>query len=192
MDFSRLDWAFAGTSSTEIKTDPQGRQTVHSKWQHWIDSHSYNPEEEVNDEGDMFPQKDGTTLERGSMVDPATGRMAEYEECWRDVEPVATKDGGKPLCVVIKLEDDANKARGMVVRVGQFCQGFMRVGEKLALERWAWEKGAGWRRQTRMGDMWLPCGVAVDEDWLRKGKSRKDDGVTFGDFLWMVVELEEF
>ena len=187
MNFSRLDWAFAGISSTELKTDPNGKQIVHSKWKHWVDSQSYNPEEEINDEGDMFPQKYGTTLERGSMVDPATGRMTEYEECWRDVEPIAINEEGKRVCVVLRLHDDANKARGMVVRVGQFCQGFLRVGKDMALERWAWDKESGWRRQTRMGDMWLPCGVAGDED-----KLKKDGEVTFGDFVWKVIELEEF
>ncbi len=135
----------------------------------------------------MFPQKDGTTLERGSMVNPANGKMTEYEECWSDIEPIATDEGGKKVCVVLKLHDDANKARGMVVRLGQLCQGFVRVGKKMALEKWAWEKEGGWRRQVRVGDIWLPCGVAIEDD-----KLKMNGEITFGEYMWAVIEFNEF
>ena len=186
LPFSRLDWAFAGTSSTELKTVPDGRQLVHSKWRHWVDSR-FPLAEEVNDEGDMLPQKDGTTLERGTMVNPATGQMTDYEECWSDVEPTSTNSDSERLCVVLQLHDDANNARGVVVRIGQYCQGLLRVGEQLALERWEWKKETGWNRVTRMGDMWLPCGVALDDS-----KLKIDGEVTYGQYLWKVVELAEF
>jgi hypothetical protein len=189
LPFSRLDWAFAGTSSTEIKTEPNGKQLVHSKWRHWVDSR-HPAAEDVNDEGDMIPQTDGTTLERGSMVNPATGQMTPYEECWKDIEPIRIREQAKGVCVVLQLHDDANKARGVVVRVGQCCQGLIRVGEHMALERWVWshEETKGWTRKFRMGDdLWLPCGVALEED-----KLKKDGEVTYGAYVWNVVELSEF
>ena len=186
LPFSRLDWAFAGTSSTELKTEPNGKQLVHSKWRHWVDSR-HAAAEAVNDEGDMIPQGDGTTLERGSMVNPAAEQMTPYEECWKDLEPIRIKDQAKGVCVALQLHDDANKARGMVVRVGQCCQGLIRVGEHLALERWVWSQKDGWTRKFRMGDLWLPCGVALEEGHLRKGGE-----VAYGAYAWKVVELSEF
>ena len=195
LHLTRLDWAFAGTSSSEIRTDSHGKPVVHSTWYHWIDSGTPNAES-VKDEGDMFPQTDGRTIEKGKMVNPATGRMTNYEECWEDVEPVATstesdersQGEGKRVCAVLQLHDDANKARGMVVRVGQFCQGFLRVGEYLSVERWSWTEEGGWQRERRIGSLWVPCGILLkDTEKLAVG-----DRVTHGEFVWKVVETGMF
>lgn len=188
----RLDWAFAGTSSSEIKKLPDGSNIVHSRWQHWVDSRTEQAET-VADEGDMFPQTDGTTLETGRMVNPATGLPTDYEERWRDVEPISTErsgggaEEGRKVCVVLQLHDDVNRARGMVVRVGQFCQGLLRVRDGLSLERWEWESEKGWRRMAKMGDMWLPCGVLLEGEKLRLGGE-----VKYGEFAWKVVEMSDF
>jgi hypothetical protein len=132
----------------------------------------------------MFPQTDRRTLETGSMINPATGVLTDYEECWIDVEPVATrKDEGKKL-YVLALHDDENKARGMVVRVGQFCQGVLRVGDFFSLERWVWNELKGWQRKVHMGDLWIPCGLALDETHLQLGGE-----ITYGDYQWKVLEM---
>ena len=187
----RLDWAFAGTSSSAIKTNQQGNSTVHSKWHHWVDSRNDNAESVV-DEGDMFPQKDGRTLECGSMINPATGQMTQYEECWIDVEPTATnEDDGESdnvkVCMVLQLHDDVHKARGMVVRVGQFCQGILRVGDHVSLERWQWKKSGGWKREVRIGDLFVPCGVILE----RREKLTMGGDVKYGEYLWKIVEISE-
>ena len=81
--------------------------------------------ESVTDDGDMIPQGNGRTLEQGSTVDPVTGIVKEYEEMWADVEALAVghagEKGGDGLkaCVVLQLQDDEHKARGVVARVGQ-------------------------------------------------------------------------
>ena len=143
----------------------------------------------------MIPQGNGRTLEQGSTVDPETGKVKEYEEMWADVEALAVghagEKGGDGLkaCVVLQLQDDEHKARGVVVRVGQFCQGVLRVGEQFCLERWEWKgkEEGGWKRLARIGDLWVPCGVATEE-----GKLKMDGEVKFGDFAWKVVELSHF
>lgn len=145
----------------------------------------------VKDEGDMYPQPDGRTLEKGSMVNPSTGKLTDYQEMWRDLDPVATihedRDEVK-ACVVLMLEDNAHKAKGMVVRVGQFCQGVLRIGHRFSLERWDWKgKEEGWKRAVRIGDFWLPCGVATEE-----GTLKMDGEVKYGEFVWKVVELSHF
>jgi len=167
-----------------------------------VDVHSDEPEK-ITDEGDMLPQPDGErTLERGSMVNPDTGKLTEYEECWLDVKVKAVDlgvggeagdDEKSRTCVVLVLHDDEHKARGMVVRVGQYCQGVVKVGKQFALERWEWkaakEEGSGgqsggWKRLARVGDWWLPCGAALREDLLKL-----DGEVKHQEMVWKVVEL---
>ena len=191
LPLSRLDWAFAGTSSSEMRTSADGTAIVHSTWRHWVDSRYAKPEE-VKDEGDMFLQTQGRTLERGSMVNPATDRMTEYEECWQDVEATTMASEGnsedrKKVSTVLQLHDEAHRARGMVVRVGQFCQGIFRVGSQVSLERWEWEKSGGWKRTVRIGDLWVPCGVVLEGEKLVMGGE-----VRHGEYSWKVVEIGEF
>ena len=127
----------------------------------------------------MFPCADGRTVERGAMVNPATGRRQEYEECWTDEE-------GEGV-VVLVLEDGG--AKGMVVRVGGWCQGIIKVvrgGEaEVSVERWKREEHGGWKRVVRLGRLWLPCAVTWERGMRRGGE------VKYHGFEWRVVEVEE-
>lgn len=189
---SRLEWAFAGTSSSELRHPEEGKAVVHSKWRHWVDCR--NPDADgVVDEGDMYPQTDGRTLEKGSMVNPATGKLTEYEELWKDLDPTVIKkepkeDAPKVSCVVLQLQDDEHEARGVVVRLGQYCQGVLRVGKHFSLERWEWKcEKEGWKRLVRIGDLWVPCGVATEDERLAL-----DGEVKHGEYVWKVIEKSYF
>lgn len=137
--------------------------------------------EKATDEGDMLPREDGTTLETGSMVNPATGNEAEYEELWLDVDATS-----EMRCVVLKLENSKG-ARGMIVLLGNYCQGFMKNGEEgdeMAAERWELDPEKGWRRTVRMGDLELPCAEIIKD-----GKSCDiGDVLETGAGTWAVVE----
>ncbi|KAK3679411.1 hypothetical protein LTR78_000972 [Recurvomyces mirabilis] len=199
---SGLDWAFAGFSHSELQHDDNGKPYAHSTWQHWVSDRARNVDE-VKDEGDMFEMPDGRTLEKGRMVNPATGQETDYEEVWRDgvakVVPEDESDGaddreegeaGKKKCVVLMLHDDEHEARGMVVRMGQFVQGVLRAGSHFSLERWEWMGTAqkeGWQRVVRMGDSWMPCGAATEQRRLALGSE-----IRFGEYVWKVVELADF
>lgn len=92
------------------------------------------------------------------------------------------------MCVVLILDDPASQARGMVVRVGQYCQAVLRVADHFSLERWQWlDKQDGWRRECRIGSMWVPCGSTFDEARVKLGGK-----VRYGDYVWEVVELSCF
>ncbi|KAI7177906.1 hypothetical protein KC343_g13082 [Hortaea werneckii] len=198
--FSALDWAFAGTSSSSVGSpDENGNAVAHCEWRHWIDSRTEKPEDVV-DEGKMYPiEGDGQrSLEKGSMVNPGTGRMTEYEEIWRDVdavgipavvgsEGVGAEDEGKVSAVLI-LDEPGQRARGMVVRIGQYCQGVLRVKGEFSVERWEWAgEEKGWERKVRMGSLFLPCGPARDILGMEVGSQ-----VKHGDYRWEVVELDYF
>ena len=135
----RLEWAFAGIShSTPPVPEPGKIKPSRSVWEHWVDSNSDNPKP---DEGDMWTQPNGDVLEKGSSRDPQTGTLTEYEEMWADLPLERTGLDEGMVSVVLKLQDDARKAMGMVVRVGGWCQGLMKIGNEITLERWQWVSG---------------------------------------------------
>ena len=45
-------------------------------------------------------------------------------------------------CIVLCYEDPSYQARGMVIRVGDHCQGILRLGDHITVERWQWYPGA--------------------------------------------------
>lgn len=129
----------------------------------------------------MYPQADGTTLEKGRMVNPATGRDTEYDELWTDRLAPASD-------VVAVLRVDDGKVKGLMVWIGGWCQALVRDAEQgVALERWERHEDEAWTRTVRMGTRGLPCeGVLMGEVELER------EGVVGceGD-VWEVIELSK-
>jgi len=72
------------------------------------------------------------------------------------------------VCVVLVLRktvEGREGARGMVMRVGGWCQGVLKTGAETTAERWVRGADGKWSRVFRMGKELLPCGVAcLDRD----------------------------
>lgn len=130
------------------------------------------------------------------MVNPATNRMTKYEEYWADfpVEMTEPSKRGKRWCVVLVLDDAANDVRGMVIRVGQWCQGIIKARGEVSVERWVWRAERGvkgvlsgkgdWERVVKLGRLFLPCALTfMPQGVLRESK------ITYGDYRWEVKEL---
>ena len=135
------------------------------RWVHEIDSRTDTPGE---DSGVNTPLPNGDTLEKGRMVDDEDGQVKDYEEVWRKV------DIDEGIAVVLECENDEG-ARGRVVRVGGYCQGMIKVGERTSCERHVRDKGNGkWERVYRYGDVEMPCDLAcLDHGLLREsGEAR--------------------
>lgn len=162
----------------------------HSVWEHWIDSRTDEP---PIDEGDTWPQPDGDVLELGTQVDPVTGVKRKYEELWGDVPVQAFEgDNEERVSLVLKVDDREHNARGLVVRVGQYCQGILQVGDQLLLERWEWNNLAdeaepghqgSWRCKVRMGDGSLPCNQVLNVKGYLHGAIIRSAGLE-----WRVIE----
>jgi hypothetical protein len=215
VDPAHVEWAFAGHSESKVING----KTL-SQWHHWIDSKSTTPEEVV-DKGEMLPEDaDGLALEKGEMVNPATGRVTEYVEGWRDGEIRAVTPPGeevskasreqlhdrgvgvdglraasdadsRKLSLVLRHENVERRARGMVVRLGQICQGVMRVGDEFAYERWEWTDEAGWCKTRSSGNLDMPCDVLT----ILGEIVHADTTVKYGegdDQVWRCVEAERF
>ncbi|KAK3307203.1 uncharacterized protein B0T15DRAFT_394169 [Chaetomium strumarium] len=190
---SRLDWAIAGTSESSLIMNG----TRHGRWHHWIDSRSKSTEG-LMDEGDMFdhPSDPTLTLERGRMVNPLTGAETDYEEMWRS-EPIESTtapsgpDRTSVTCLALQWQgaedgDPPGKVRrGLVVRLGQYCQAFARDGDEITVERLKWDvRQQMWARQVRIGKQELPLEVAT---YFAPAASI-DDEVKVGGAIWKVVE----
>lgn len=180
LPLDRLDWAIAGQSTSEHGEDG----TRHAVFHHWIDSRTSDTET-LADEGIMYPRGDGKELEKGHMVNPATGLDTEYEELWADVAVMPIPDS-RVQYVVLEMERDPARPdeRGMAVRVGQYCQALMRRGDEISVERWEWEAAGGWRETVRFGNAIKACRLALELD----GSLGKDDYEIDGR-VWNIIEM---
>ncbi|KAK8172297.1 hypothetical protein BKA80DRAFT_306869 [Phyllosticta citrichinensis] len=132
---SRLEWAFAGFS--ESGPSPVGiPHVVHKKWVHVIDSRCGFDEEGTADEGDLWDRPGGYSLETGIMRHPATGVDVAYQEMWKEVDVKAVNREPLRYAVVLSHHNPQLKSRGMIVRVGQYCQGIYMLDREVTVERW--------------------------------------------------------
>lgn len=180
---SVLEWAFAGKSSTSLGSLEDGLlKPQHSLWEHWIDSKSDNPS---MDEGDMWPQGNGDVLERGTQHHPITGLECEYEELWGDLEVEIVGEEKHRISIVLKVDDNDAMVKGLVVRVGSWCQGILKVRDKTTIERWEWNPNASktseWSKVVRIGDGVLPCNATFNQE-LNIGLLQS------GNLQWKIVE----
>lgn len=190
---SRLDWAIAGVSRSTPITLPSGQPVLSCEWAHWINSRAgpFNDSETV-DKGLVAPHPDdpALALETGSMVNPTTGVDTEYEECWRDEDV----DGAVVVMELRETDDQGREiGKGLVIRVGDWCQGIIKVvspspgggwDSELSLERWKREASGQWAREAKLGRLWLPCAVT----W--EGSARVGGEVSYEGFVWNTVEVE--
>ncbi|KAK3956623.1 hypothetical protein QBC32DRAFT_366757 [Pseudoneurospora amorphoporcata] len=209
----------------------QGRHPyVRGRWTHWVDSRVSYPtgeeaamakgvrtwsDEAAADEGDMYriPEDERLTLEKGRMVNPATGKEEEYEEVWGP-DDGEKEEGLNVKCVVWELDDEAGCKKGRVVRVGRWTQGILRSGNELLCERWKWvgaggeDKAMRWRLEARVSglvggeegrkldekDEALAFPEALVGDMIsggESGKNREVGGTVKGNNgdVWTLVEL---
>lgn len=140
----------------------------------------------------MYPQPNGDVLEKGINHDASTGEETAYEELWTDLEVgVIPEEGGK-YSTVLKVEAEGGKAKGMVIRVGGWCQGLLiEEGGKMTVERWRWmseendpTQGPGyWKRVVRIGEGEMPGPVL-----LRGVSDGAETEVVNGERKWEIVE----
>ncbi|MCJ1415738.1 hypothetical protein MMC32_002071 [Xylographa parallela] len=176
---STLEWAFAGKSHTTQPKVPGG--PAHTVWSHDVDSQTSDPE---MDEGDMYEQENGDVLECGQNIDADTGEVKKYEELWHDVGVQLVGQEKHHVCVVLMADDKSHNTKGMIVRVGNWCQGILKVGEETTVERWQWSHGDQWQIVAKLGQKSLICETTFHGTSLEIGKV-----IRHHDLDWKTVEL---
>jgi len=135
-------WAFAGTSETALVDGIEC--TAHAKWEHLIDS----KEIDGVDEGDMF------MLQNGDCMEVGVGKNGLYKELWNSPYPNLAPS------VVART---AGQWDGIVIRIGDHCQGILqdKASGKIYVERWV--RGKTWLKDEKSNttgeqeDVVLPC-----------------------------------
>ncbi|KAL1632787.1 hypothetical protein SLS56_003277 [Neofusicoccum ribis] len=211
---ARLDWAFSGSSESLPPADvpaaslaplvavdagalaAQGGwlKVPRKRWNHVVDSRCAWGASPRPDEGCMFPVagRPEACLEMGAMEKvPGSGVVVAYQELWVtvDARQVGNERGRQGMVLSLSIPEE--KARGIVVRVGQFCQGLLMIDHEITLERWEYcagprSPGGGWQRVAKLGGRFLPC------QWTFEGG--RAEGVEVGNtlvdekFEWKVEE----
>lgn len=181
-----IDWAIGGASSSAQVTLDDGSQVSRSTFRHWVSSRTKDVDGVV-DVGDMVPgEKEGTTLETGRMLNPATGVDTAYEELWRDEEPEAVS--GLPTCCVFRLQDDGREERGLFVQLGRHAQSVLRVGDAFTAERWLWrDSSSRWERLLKAGDEKMPNLAGLLDEVGKRHEEGNAIETTSGN--WKVIEV---
>ncbi|GME25565.1 uncharacterized protein LTHEOB_5372 [Neofusicoccum parvum] len=216
---ARLDWAFSGSSESLPPADVPAASLAaplvavdagalaspahggtgwlrvpRKRWNHVVDSRCAWGASPRPDEGCMFPVagRPEACLEMGAMEKVSgSGVVVAYQELWVtvDARQVGNERGRQGMVLSLSIPDE--KARGIVVRVGQFCQGLLMIDHEITLERWEYcagprSPGGGWQRVAKLGGRFLPC------QWTFEGG--RAEGVEVGNtlvdekFEWKVEE----
>ncbi|CAI6340378.1 unnamed protein product [Periconia digitata] len=214
----RLEWAFSGTSTSVATPDPYTASSrgsfgpdpdsrawdgsvTRASWTHWIDSRYPvgTPSSQIPvDEALMFPLDPVRVLEHGQAKNLHTGIMQSHEEMWTDQEIKACRPAATAFCIVLRINLPEVKVRGVVVRLGQYCQGMLMHGGVVTVERWEFVEGdkadeggkkeqGSWQRTVRIGDGFLPCGFTFNEETCLMGGK-----IEYGQHEWVVEERVEW
>ncbi|KAI1772021.1 hypothetical protein F4818DRAFT_454215 [Hypoxylon cercidicola] len=175
-------YATAGLSTVAILPGKGGCPAydcmVHATWEHPIDSSgSFD-----TDGADLLLLADGARMEVGCMV--IRGKMQMFKEYW--VTPTG-RSVDRP-CAVVELKGGEEGAKGMAIRIGDFCQGILQHGDEFWFERWEIQEGESkWTRDERSNTPTTEMGILPC--WWMTEKAR-----TFGETImidgrqWHVTE----
>ncbi|KAL1640774.1 hypothetical protein SLS58_006596 [Diplodia intermedia] len=192
VDYSRLcDFSAAGPGGGGMVSVPRKR------WNHLIDTKCVAPgQEPAPDEGEMYAVagRPEACLEIGRMErEKGSGIVLGYQEMWVSVQPRLVGSETRRRGVVLSLDMPEHRARGVIVRVAQYCQALLIANGQIDLERWEYLVGAPgnppeWHRVAKLGSRFLPCA------WTFEGGDAMGEEVAVGSTLqdgemgWRVQE----
>ena len=201
LESGQLDWAFAGKSQRTLILQPDtptdgSKVNARGVWHHWVDSRVPNQDAAlVKDEGDLYAGSGHVEIEKGEMINPAIGALQRYEEAWEELRNMEKA----PWIVLqtVTLENSSHEesrsqnVRGIILRVGDFCQGILRTEINVVVQRWMLDKVLKkWQLLFNVGPENSACHkmcykilFGCDEDNLDAGAEFEEDK-----FKWRVLE----
>ncbi|GAA5897612.1 hypothetical protein JCM5296_003738 [Sporobolomyces johnsonii] len=184
-------WATAGWKELLPAKAEEGQQHDRARFTPVLDSRRPSassstapPSEDLSaqpDEGTFTPLPNGDVLETGSMLNPDTGIVQDYEEIWRRLPLQAGCENGKAVEVTI-LESRSTRGRAFLGRVGDY-----EIGMEDA------EKGFGVvQRVRREGEWQTVCcneaGSGLPAVPLEVPAWEHGSTVELGGRMWQVLE----
>ncbi|GAA5885549.1 hypothetical protein JCM6882_007463 [Rhodosporidiobolus microsporus] len=184
-----VGWATAGWKEllpSEVGEEhPRARFTavIDSRSPAFSSSSSKPPpaEDSPPDEGSFETLPNGDVLERGEMLNSATGQVQPYEEVWRRLPLVnRSEEGERVRVLILEAADQAGKA--FIGQVGDRELGMSDGAAGFGIV-WREKRAGGWEviRRNKAGEA-LPSLEGVSQS-LRQG-----DTVDLGGRTWRVVE----
>lgn len=91
-----------------------------------------------------------------------------------------------------------HKARGSVIRVGQFVQGLLMMDDEVTVERWEFCLGPQnrtvpeWRRIAKLGSRFLPCAWTFEEGQASVAARPVGSELVHGEMCWKLQERFEW
>lgn len=129
-------------------------------------------------------------LERSRRCELAAPWLGQPVENWTPGNLVWRQSPDLAFCCVLEHDNVATQSCGMVVRLGQFCQGVLQVGDQFAAERWEWTVEFGWQKVFASGGLDMPCDIVC---FLAEGRVHAGCEVRYGgggDQVWQCLEDE--
>ncbi|KAH7045845.1 hypothetical protein B0J12DRAFT_741836 [Macrophomina phaseolina] len=189
-----------------LRTDGEGVASVPRKrWRHVIDSRCKYGEVPGADEGEMYPVQRGSKgageecLEMGRMERwKGSGVVWGYQELWVSLEAKPVVGDSLRRGVVLSLDMPEHKARGSVIRVGQFVQGLLMIDDEVTVERWEFCLGPQnrtvpeWRRIAKLGSRFLPCAWTFEDGQASVAARPVGSELVHGEMCWKLQERFEW
>lgn len=155
--------------------------SAHCVWVHEIDSKGRQPA----DEGDMFLLPNGDCMEVGVMRDATNKSVEIYKEYWTGPDVVPGSGGlRKSPCVVARtvlppteVQDRALDVSGVLIRVGDYCQGILRHVQKEKGKYEVWVER--WVKRSPEPNPALPAGEypeGPETEWVKDERSNTPSG----------------
>ncbi|GAA5860019.1 hypothetical protein JCM1840_001843 [Sporobolomyces johnsonii] len=182
-------WATAGWKELLPAKAEEGQEHNRARFTPIIDSRrplassSTAPlSEDQPDEGTFTPLPNGDVLETGSMLNPDTGLVQDYEEIWRRLPLQAGRETGEVGVIILELESRSTRVRAFLGRVGDY-----EIGMEDA------ERGFGVvQRVRREGEWQTVCcneaGSGLPAVPLKVPAWEQGSTVELGGRMWQVLE----
>ncbi|KAK9780675.1 hypothetical protein SCAR479_01861 [Seiridium cardinale] len=157
---------------------------IHVRWQHSIDSAG-----SFSTEGaDMYLLSNGDVMEVGTVE--LKGKVHMFKEYW--IKPRA--EARQLPCIVVETEgrQHEDEVQGMVIRIGDFCQGILqdKNGCQISLERWELAStDAGWRKDTRSNTGPANAAAIMPSRWIIEADRKVGESVIINGRKWEVAEV---
>lgn len=183
-----LQWAFAGKTDLNQRDAmaASSQEAMLVKWKIWIDSTLPDARSGAEDVMYYWHEPNGGLIQKGTIEDPESGESTDFEVLWAPIATIPYEVPGGPTSVVFKFQDRAEGGKGLVVRVGNWCQGLLKVGGQTTIERWVWD-GQPKRKVPETEAKEMPYRIVLEDHHFEDNKDVGGDYKVYSRGRWIRI-----